>query len=317
MISQTTKRSRGLHGFAVFTASVAYLVVITGAIITSDRGASASGDFNLSRLLEWVKADDGHRLAAYLVAALTLALGAALLMKDNRRWMKWLGGIAVLAVVIQSGLGHLEARHLEFALAVSHSCMAQAYFCLMVSLAIFTHPRWQWGNATGLDNGKPAVQQVSLWFSIIVFAQIVLGAIYRDDPPSQSRGTHAMGVLPHIIGGGIVFVAVLWLLVRVLKLPTRDAGLMVLTVGLAIMVMVQVFLGVGVYMMMRFSQSAPHAPAGPIAAIVIATVMHVALGALIFAGSVAVTYMTYRLAARPSALGRAGSPMTLTTEPLR
>lgn len=126
-----------------------------------------------------------------------------------------------------------------------------------------------------------------------------------------------MGVLPHIIGGGVVFVAVLWLLVRVLKLPARDAGLMVLTVGLAIMVMVQVFLGVGVYMMMRFSQSAPHAPAGPIVAIVIATVMHVALGALIFAGSVAVTYMTYRFTARPAALGGAGSPMTLTTEPLR
>lgn len=116
-----------------------------------------------------------------------------------------------------------------------------------------------------------------------------------------------MGVLPHMIGGGIVLAVALWLLVSVLNLPTRETGLMVLTVGLAIFVMVQVFLGIGVYMMMRIAESSPRAIAagnyatgGPIMAIVIATVMHAALGTLIFAGSVAAACLTHRRAAPPA-----------------
>ncbi|MGH9350789.1 MAG: hypothetical protein ACRD2G_01280 [Terriglobia bacterium] len=316
-----------MYGFAVFTASVAYLAVITGALATSDgAGVSTSfGGFSLPHLLEWAKADGGHRITGTIVAGLTLALVAALLVKEGRRWVKWLGGIAALAVILQAVLGSLAARRLQIALTVSHSCMAQIYFCIVVSLAIFTHPKWRWDGAKALNTGKPALQHVALSFSIIVFVQIVLGAIYRDQAQSQMgqlggiHSAHTIGVLPHIIGGGVVFVAALWLLVRVLKMPVRDPGLMVLTVGLAIMVMVQVFLGAGVYMMMRFSQSAPHpqVPVVPIVPIVIATVMHVALGALIFAGSVAVTYMAYRYSARPGASGAPGSSLALAAEPSR
>lgn len=302
------------------------MALITGAIATSDGTGNypSLGGFSLPHLLEWAKADGGHRITGYIAAALTLALVVALLLKEGRRWVKRLGGIAALAVILQAVLGSLGAqRHPEIALIVSHSCLAQIYFCLTVSLAIFTHPKWRWDSAKALDTGKPALQHVALAFNIIVFVQIVLGAIYRDGEQSQmgqSSGihpAHTIGVLPHIIGGGVVFVAALWLLVRVLKASARDAGLLVLTVGLAITVMVQVFLGVGVYMMMRFSQSAPHTFPGPIVPIVIATVMHVALGALIFAGSVAVTYMTYRYAARPDVSGAPGSPLALAAEPLR
>ncbi len=317
-----------MFGFAVFTASVAYLAVITGAIVTSEgAGVSTSfGSFSLSHLLEWAKADGGHRITGTIVAALTLALGAAVLFKEERRWVKWLGGVAVLAVIIQAALGSLGAsRHSEITLIVGHSCLAQIYFCIVVSLAIFTHPKWRWASVKAVDTGKPALQRMALAFNIIVFVQIVLVAIYRDERQSQLgrlghwgqlggiHSVHIISVLPHIIGGGVVFVAALWLLVRVLKVTARDPGLIVLMVGLAIMVMVQVFLGAGVYMMMRFSQIAPQPPE----AIVIATVMHVALGALIFAGSVALTYMTYRYVARPGPGLNLAAGLPATAEPSR
>lgn len=318
MISQTTKRGRGLFWFAVSTASVAYLAVIAGAIATSSRSPSLSE----RSILEWTKLYDLHRLTAYLAAGLTLALAGALFVKEKRRWMKVLGGVAALAVILQAALGLLEARRLHFALAISHSCLAQVYFCLIVSLAIFSYPKWRWEALKGAENklGRElAVRPVALGFSIVVFAQIALGAFYRDEAQSASGGIRGFGVLPHIVGGGVVLAASLWLLIRVLNLPARDTGLMVLTVSLAIFVMVQVFLGIGVYMMMRFSENAPRTVAAggssfgsPILPIVIASVMHVSLGTLILAGSVAAVYLAYRRAAPLYVSGGSASALSLT-----
>lgn len=295
--------------FAVLTASAAYLAVITGAVSTSSRGWSLPGGL----IQKWAEIEDVHRFLAYLAVALTLVLAAALLLKEKRRWLKTLGGLAALGVVAQAALGRLEVRRLDLPLALSHSCLAQIYFCLVVSLAVFTHPKWRWEGPEAALGGKRSLRLVAVGFSIIVFAQIVLGAIYRDEAQISSGGVQGIGVLPHIIGGGIVLAAALWLLVSVLNLPARETSLMVLTVSLAIFVMVQVFLGIGVYMMMRFAGNAPRAlaagssaPSGPILPIVIATVMHAALGTLIFTGSVAATYMAYR---------RPATSRSLTAEP--
>ncbi len=301
------ERSRGVHRFAVLVACLTFLLIIAGALVTSnDAGLSVPdwptsfGTFRIPRMVGGVKFEDGHRMIAGVVATLTVLLALAILAKDDRRWMKWLGGAAVLAVIIQAVLGGLGVLdYLETVLTVSHSCMAQIYFCIMVSLALFTSPKWRWDGEKREDSGKPGLRQMAIAFNVIVLIQIMLGAIFRNEVQDQlgkARYTHTIGVVPHIAGAGVVLAGIFYLLIRVVKVPARDPALLIATVAMTMLVVIQIFLGIGVYMMMLFAQRAPE----PVTTVVISTVAHVAIGALIFTGGVMVTYFTYRYVSRPS-----------------
>lgn len=318
------KRSRGVHQFAVLVACLTFLLIIAGALVTSnDAGLSVPdwptsfGTYRIPRMVGGVKFEDGHRMIAGVVATLTVILALIIWAKDDRRWMKRLGAAAVLAVIIQAVLGGLGVLHyLETGLTVGHSCMAQIYFCLMVSLALFTSPWWRWDGDKREDPGRPGLRQVAIAFNVIVLIQIMLGAIFRNEVQDQlgkAHYTHTIGVLPHIIGAGVVCVAVFYLLVRVAKVPRRDPALVITTIGVATLVVIQVFLGLGVYMMMLFAQRAPE----PVTTVVISTVAHVAVGALIFTGSVVVTYLTYRYVASPTGSRSVAAETSVAGEPAR
>lgn len=285
-----------------------FLLVIAGALVTSnDAGLSVPdwptsfGTFRIPRMVGGVKFEDGHRMIAGFVAILTVILALALWAKEERRWLRWLGGFAVLAVVIQAVLGGLGVIfYLPLTLTVSHSCMAEVFFCVMVSLAIFTSPRWRWDDPKAKDAGKPSLRRLAVAVNVIILVQILLGAAYRNEVQDLLGGerlAHGIGVLPHIIFAGVVLAAVLYLLVRVLRLKTRNLGLLYPVFGLVTLVIIQIFLGVGAYTMMLFARAAPQ----PVTPVVIATVMHVAVGALVFVTSVVVTYLIYRFVAPPDA----------------
>ncbi|HLI29657.1 MAG TPA: COX15/CtaA family protein, partial [Terriglobia bacterium] len=220
MNSAVTKRSRWLHGYAVFTAFMTFLLIIAGALVTSnDAGLSipdwptAFGSFKIPKAAARVMFADGHRLIAAFVAALTVILALALWAKDDRRWMKRLGAAAVLTVLAQAVLGGLAVIYgLPAFLTVAHSCIAELYFAVMVSLAIFTSPKWVWGETKIDDPLKPSLESLAVATSVIIFIQILLGAASRDD---------GMSVTPHMAFSAVVLAAVLYLLLRVLRLPVR------------------------------------------------------------------------------------------------
>lgn len=285
-----------------------FLLVIAGALVTSnDAGLSVPdwptsfGTFRIPRMVGGVKFEDGHRMIAGFVAILTVILALALWAKEERRWLRWVGGFAVLAVAVQAVLGGLGVIfYLPLTLTVSHSCMAEVFFCLMVSLALFTSPRWRWDDPKTKDASKPSLRRVAVAVNVIILVQILLGAAYRNEVQDLLGGehlAHGIGVLPHIIFAGVVLAAVLYLLVRVLRLKTRNLGLLYPVFGLVTLVIIQIFLGVGAYTMMLFARAAPQ----PVTPVVIATVMHVAVGALVFVTSVVVTYLVYRFVAPPDA----------------
>jgi len=116
----------------------------------------------------------------------------------------------------------------------------------------------------------------------------MMGAAFRH---------HGFGIIPHVVGAGLVTVAVLWMLVRVLsefRAERRLTRPLWLLVG---MLLGQVALGIGSYWEVWTNQNAPQ----PLPPVVLVTTTHVAVGALVLASSLALTYQTYRLIAAPDA----------------
>src|SRR5690348_11297607 len=129
-----------LHRYAVFVAGATFLLIIAGALVTSnDAGLSVPdwptsfGTFRIPRMVGGVKFEHGHRMIAGTVAILTVLLAVWLWRNEPRRWMRRLGALAVLTVIAQAVLGGITVLfYLPVAISVSHACLAQVFFCIIV-----------------------------------------------------------------------------------------------------------------------------------------------------------------------------------------
>ncbi len=305
---------RWLHHFATFLAAATFILIMAGALVTSnDAGLSVPdwptsfGTFRMPRMVGGVKWEHGHRMMAGAVGLLTIILALWLWRRERRAWARKLGGIAVLAVLAQAVLGGITVLFfLPVAVSVGHATLAQLFFCITVSLALFTGPDWcgperPWEAAKIEEAATPSLRQLAVGTTAAIFFQLVLGAAFRHN---------GFGIIPHVIGAGLVTVGVLWLLVRVLADFSREPRLRRATLILTGLLVVQVFLGIGSYMMKLAARGAPQ----PLLPVVVVTTTHVAVGALVLAASLVTTLETYRrvtttkdAAARETSGGLVGS----------
>jgi cytochrome c oxidase assembly protein subunit 15 len=184
-----------------------------------------------------------------------------------------LGGITVLF-------------YLPVIISVSHAALAQLFFCIVVSLALFTARDWRWDDAEFEDTTRPPLRRLSATTTLLIFIQLILGAVFRH---------HGFGIIPHILVAGLVTIGVLWALTRVLsefrsQAPLRRAALL-----LSGLLVLQVFLGVGSYLMLLSARNAPQ----PLPPVVAVTTTHVAVGALVLASSLVLTLKVYRYVGLP------------------
>src|ERR1700688_1136891 len=96
--SLATPYNRAHHGFAVFTACATFVLIIAGALVTSnDAGLSipdwptSFGSFSVPPLHGGIKFEWTHRAIAGSIVILTISIAAWTWLADRRRWMKWLG----------------------------------------------------------------------------------------------------------------------------------------------------------------------------------------------------------------------------------
>ncbi len=178
---------RGLHRFAVATALATVGLIFAGGLVTStDSGLSVPDwpttygwsmfTFPLSKWVGGIRFEHTHRLIASTVGLLTVVLAVWLARREPRAWVRRLGYAALGTVVAQGLLGGLTVLLLlPPAVSVAHACLAQTFFCLVVTLAVVTSPRWI--NAAASRPG-PA----SRWAAITVaavFVQLLIGAVLR------------------------------------------------------------------------------------------------------------------------------------------
>lgn len=301
---ERTRSNPWLHRYAIFVAFSTFILIIAGALVTSnDAGLSVPdwpttfGTFRMPRMVGGVLFEHGHRMIAGTVGILTMLLAMWLWLKESRRWVRWLGMVSVGAVIAQAALGGITVLfYLPVAISVSHAALAQIFFCLNFSLALFTSQGWQWGEPSGEDAALPSLRLLAPATTAALLIQLILGAAYRHG---------GLGIVPHMVGATVVSLLSAWMVARVFLRFSCQPRLVRAAMLLLGLVLVQVFLGVGAYVeKVRYRDAVQ-----PLPPVVQTTTAHVALGALVLIASLYFTYQVYRAIASqgPELLAHRGS----------
>ena len=180
---------RWLHRFAWFLAASTLLLIVAGGIVTSTGSGLAVPDwpntygrfmfsFPLEHMVGGILYEHGHRLIASAVGFLTIILAVWIWRVDDRRWMRWLGWIALAAVIAQGVLGGITVLYfLPAPVSVAHAGLAEIFFCLTVAIAIFTSERWREPETLSVDDRM--LRRLTIATTALVYIQILLGATMR------------------------------------------------------------------------------------------------------------------------------------------
>jgi len=186
-----TKENRWLGGYALLTAAATLALICLGGLVTSHDAGMAVPDwpntfgynlffFPISKWVGGIFYEHTHRLVASGVGILTAVLAVWLWLKESRRWLRWLGVLALFAVVLQGVLGGLRVVLFKDEIGIFHAALAQLFFVLTCSIALFTS-RW-WSDAPSLKSARPddgGLRRLFLFATLLIFAQLILGATMR------------------------------------------------------------------------------------------------------------------------------------------
>lgn len=279
----------GVHRFAVFTAACTLLLLVAGALVTSNDAGLAVPDWPLSYgtlappMVGGILYEHGHRMVAAFVGMLAIVLAVWLWRRDPRRWVRWLGLAALGAVIAQGVLGGLTVIFLlPPAISVAHASLAQLFFCATVSIALFTS-RWWHSEWPRIERSPAApVPILAITAGAAIFVQLVLGAAFRH------RG---IGILPHLAGAGLVAMLAYHTLSVVRRSYAKVVGLRRPAAILASLVTLQLVLGAVALWARIEARTYPQ----PMPLLVGISVAHVVLGAMTFAAAVVLGICALRI----------------------
>lgn len=286
-----------LHGWALLTAAATVALLALGAVVTTFKVGMADPvwptyPWHLA-LIDWSEPNPGfviehtHRLAGYVVGCCVIVLTLGLLFTAQRSWLKWLGVAALAGVIAQGLLGGFRVRLHELLgtnLAIIHGCFAQIVFSLFVSLAAVTSARF--AAATSPAEATPRLRRWSLALTILVFLQLVWGALVRHTNGALAQRMHFLTAF------AVVAVAV-WFARTALANPSARRLLGRTLIVLGVLLVLQIMLGVESWLGKYAGVLLPemHKPTPGQAA---TRVAHVLVGSFILAVSVVLTVLVHR-----------------------
>ncbi len=304
--SVPNQKARALHRFAMLTACATFFLIFIGGLVTSTGSALAVPDWPLAfgKLIPaWeggIRFEFGHRVAAGTVVILTLILMSWAWRAEPRAWVRKLIFTAFGLIVVQAILGGITVLlELPLAIAVTHAATAQALFCLMVSIAIFTNPAWQ--TTPHLDEAPARISLATLAAitTAVIYLQILIGALMRhmsaglvipDFPLSFGQlvppffNEYIAVNFAHRCGAIVVTAMIVWIVARVMRSHRDVAALRRPALGLFLLLVMQVCLGALTIWSNRS---------------VLPTTSHVAIGAAVLATSLALTLRAYKIFGLP------------------
>jgi len=307
-----------LHRFTVACAIATFILICVGGLVTSTGSALAVPDWPLAfgklvpPLEGGIRFEWSHRAAAAVVGLLTLTLAIWTWWVGPRRWVRLMAWGAFGLIILQGVLGGLTVLLLlPLPLAVAHAGCAQAFFCLMVSMVLFTSPRFGSGRIKYREAvGGFSVTALAILTTCGLYLQVLIGALMRhlgaglaipDFPTSFGHlippfSSIAVDVnFAHRCGALVVTFLVIWTCARIIRLHPARGRLRSSAILTLVFLASQITLGA----LTIWSGRA-----------VFPTTAHVAIGAALLGASVALTIRAYefrpRLAAqRLSGLGSA------------
>ena len=198
--------------------------------------------------------------------------------------MRWLGIAALGTVIAQAILGGLTVLLLQPPLVSSaHAAVGQTFFCISVVIALFTGPRWvEEVPRIELDTRRPALFTLTLLSIFVLYVQLFLGAMFRH---------HGMSWWPHLVNAVTVAVVLTWTAVRALSLYSKVEAIKRPAVAMISLLIAQLCLGFAAFLT-RVAWG--HNAVQPELPMVISTVAHVAVGALLLATTIILAIQVWR-----------------------
>src|SRR5262245_25989165 len=163
--------------------------------------------FPVSKWVGGILFEHTHRLMGSLVGFLTIILAVWLWLGEDRRWVRNLGVIAIVGVILQGILGGLRVTMMKDQIGIFHACVAQAFLGLLVFIALVTTKFWRsLANSTrAVEGGAPAtpgpnyrmpvpgsrelaptsftrlapIRSLAIAITVAIYAQLALGATMR------------------------------------------------------------------------------------------------------------------------------------------
>ena len=226
--------------------------------------------YPLSEMVGGILYEHSHRLMGSLVGLLTVGLFVFLWAKDSRKWLKWLGLAALIAVIVQGVLGGLRVTQINRNFAIIHACLAQAFFALLCGIAWFTSRDWWQNRSVPTITAAQKLRRLSLITTCLIYVQLIFGAILRHTGSRLDM---------HLLFAFLVALHIFLLVKRILG-ANDDTQRVVssMAFGLLGLLAVQLMLGTGAF----FAKLTAFGETFATALTVTITTAHVAVGALMF-----------------------------------
>lgn len=176
-----------LRIFSKFTCFSTLFLIFVGGMVKSTDSGLAVPDWPLSYgmlfppMVGGVFYEHGHRMVASFVGFCMLILALWLIVKEERKWVKITGVIALFTVILQGVLGGITVLYyLPTPISVSHGVLAQTFFLLTIFLSY----------SQSKERKVKSDENLSIWDNVIfiklliltivfVLLQLLIGAIMR------------------------------------------------------------------------------------------------------------------------------------------
>jgi cytochrome c oxidase assembly protein subunit 15 len=261
-----TTLSRWPHRWAVALACVTFPLLWVGGLVTTTDSGMAVPDwpntygYNLFLYpwQSWITGpwslflEHSHRLIGATAGLITIGLVVAVWLTESRRWIRWFSVAILTAVIIQGLLGGIRVLRDDRAVAMFHGCTGPLFFGLTVAMVAFTSRRWQGDEARHTLDAGGHVCILAVVTCILAYLQIVVGAVLRHMPVSADPMTFAAAVRFHLLLATILSLHILALLWMVLRRARHVQPLNSLACALAGLLVIQLALGGGTWLV-RFA----------------------------------------------------------------
>jgi heme a synthase len=284
--------NRAHHAFAVFTACATLVVITAGALVTSNDAGLSVPDWPTSfgslvkvpHFVGGIRYEWSHRMVAGSLVSLTLAIALWTIIVERRRWLRWLAVGAFCTVVAQAVLGGLTVLLFQPpAVSTAHATVAQTFFCIAVAIALFTGRKWvEEQPRVEFDARRPSLFTLTLLSLFVLYVQLILGGMFRH---------HGLSWWPHVAHAGIVAFVLAWTAVRALSVYSHIEAVRRPAILMLALLITQLCLGF-IAFLTRVAWG--HNAVQPELPMVISTVTHVAVGALLLATTVILAIQVWR-----------------------
>ena len=290
--SLATPYNRAHHIFAVIISCATLVVITAGALVTSNDAGLSGPDWPTSfgylikvpHFVGGVRYEWTHRMLAGSLITLTLTIAIWTFVAERRRWLRWLAVGAFCTIIAQAILGGLTVLLFQPPLvSTAHAAVAQTFFCIAVAIAVFTGRKWiEEQPHVEFDHRRPSLFTLTLLSIFVLYVQLFLGGMFRH---------HGMSWWPHVVHAVVVSFVLAWTAIRALTVYSNIEAVRRPAVLMLSLLIAQLCLGFTAFLT-RVAWG--HDAVQPELPMVISTVTHVAVGALLLATAVILAIEVWR-----------------------